>query len=48
MGDALSMVQAIRVEHKHHLRGEVRQEKADVVGRLRPVFELWPDKVEAC
>jgi hypothetical protein len=46
LGDALNMVTQIRVEHKHHLRSETRQEKADVVGKLRSVFEPWPEPVE--
>jgi hypothetical protein len=45
MGDSLSMVTTIRVEHKHHLRSETRQEKADVVMRTRPLFEPWPEPV---
>jgi hypothetical protein len=46
LGDALSMVTQIRVEHKHHLRSETRAEKADVVGLLRPEFEPWPEPAE--
>lgn len=45
LGDALAMVSQIRVEHKHHLRSEPRAEKADVVSKLRPVFEPWPEPV---
>jgi len=41
MGEALSMVTAIRVEHKHHLRPEPRTEKANVFNALRPILEPW-------
>ena len=46
VGDALSMISQIRVEHKHHLRSESRAEKADVVMTLRHVFEPWPELAE--
>lgn len=41
LGDALSMVTEIRVEHKHHLRPETRTEKADEFNLLRPILEPW-------
>jgi hypothetical protein len=41
LGDALSMQQAIRVEHKHHLRAESRAQKADEFNVIRPMLEPW-------
>lgn len=49
MGDALSMVTQIRVEHKHHLRPDSRTQKADEFNLLRPILEPWVevDAIEA-
>lgn len=40
-GPALDVVQAVRVEHKHHLRPESRTAKADMFNALRPILEPW-------
>jgi hypothetical protein len=47
MGEALSMVQQIRVEHKHHLRTGPRAEKAEHKAKMIPLVEPWPELVEA-
>ena len=47
LGPALDMVQAVRVEHKHHLRPETRTEKANVFNALRPILEPWVPVEEA-
>lgn len=46
LGDALSMVTTIRVEHKHHLRSESRAEKADTKAKMIPLVEKWPEPVD--
>lgn len=49
LGPALSLVTAVRVEHKHHLRPEPRTERANVFNALRPILEPWieVEQVEA-
>jgi hypothetical protein len=48
LGNALSMVTAIKVEHKHHLRRESRAQAADEFNVLRPELEPWVPVEEVC